>query len=357
MKIIIVIGNLIGGGSERAVCLLASQLARDGHETTILSISNNNGAYPLNDLVKVIKLPKYGNFFKDLFVRSLTLRKMFKRIDPDAIISFTTQKNVCVLLASFFLKYKVIISERNDPNSDPSNRLLRFLRKVTYWKSNGFVFQTEQAQRFFSKRIQHRSCVIPNAIDLSHITVFRGTRKKRIVTVGRLDKQKNQIMAIDAFQIASLGEQFVFDIYGEGPYRSVLEKYIESKNIKNVELKGFTDNVVECINDAAVFVLSSDYEGISNALLEALAVGVPCVSTDHPIGGARILIKDGYNGFLVPVGSASVLAEKMRELACNTTLQDTFSKNSIEYIANNFSVEKITQQWEEYILRVARNER
>ena len=140
--------------------------------------------------------------------------------------------------------------------------------------------------------------------------------RKEIVTVGRLEPQKNQKLLINAFsELAKKFPDYTLVIYGEGSLRKKLEKYIESKGLKDrVFLPGAKNNIQEYIKDASLFVLSSDYEGIPNALIEAMAIGLPCVSTDCSPGGARELITNGENGVIVECRNSNELATAMARL-------------------------------------------
>lgn len=354
MKIYFVIGDLSGGGAERAVILLANELVKRKNEVAIVCMPNNNKSYPIDSRVNIIRLRKYNNKFKDFFIRSMNLRKVFFHNKPDVIISFTTQKNVCTIMSTIFTKSNLIISERNDPNQDPKSKLLRFLRKILYRFADGYVFQTEDAKKYFSKSIQRKSIIIPNPMNMYLPKPYVGERKKKIVTVARLEPEKNIIMAIKVFQkIKDKYPEYKLYIYGEGSDRPVIEQYIQSNNLANdVYLEGFVSNVSEKIKDAAAFIFPSNYEGISNALMEALAIGIPCVSTDHPIGGAKLLIKDGYNGFLVPVEDINSMVNKLQIILSNNELSNKISNNAVNYINDNFNIDKIVNQWEKYFKKI-----
>ena len=101
----------------------------------------------------------------------------------------------------------------------------------------------------------------------------------------------------------------------------------------------------EKMKSAVIYVSSSNYEGISNAMLEALAIGVPVICTDCPAGGARTYIQDGINGYLVPVGDEDALCEKLNELYRDKKIQDRFSEGS-KRIRSDLSMEKIGAKWE-----------
>lgn len=354
MRILFIIGDLIGGGSERAVSLISSELARRGHSVSIACFPNNDNSYPIDDSIKIIKLKKYGDIFRDLFFRSYVIRKVIKKEKPEVTISFTTQKNVCTLLGSLFTKNIIIVSERNDPNRDPKKRVLRTLRKLLYRLSDGYVFQTEEARNCFSPEIQAKGTVIPNSLNDAMPPPYVGDRSKRIVTVGRLFPEKNLQLGILAFEeISKVFKDYHYEIYGEGPCRDELEKLISEHRLTDkVFLMGFSENVFDKIKDAQAFIFPSDYEGISNALMEALALGIPSISTDHPIGGARVLIRNGYNGFLVPVGDVDAMKEKMKWLLEHKDEAEEMGKNAVAYMNENFNISSITDKWEAYIKRI-----
>lgn len=193
------------------------------------------------------------------------------------------------------LHIPLIYSERNDPNRVNQRKVDKIYRKIVEHRADEFVFQTTGAQKCYPKKVQKRSVVILNPLDVTGFPTHDFTvEKKEIVTVGRLEPQKNQKLLINAFsELAKDFPDYTLIIYGEGSLRNELENYIISKGLQSkVVLPGVKNNIQEYIKDASLFVLSSDYEGIPNALIEAMAIGLPCVSTDCSPGGARELIAD-----------------------------------------------------------------
>jgi glycosyltransferase involved in cell wall biosynthesis len=183
--------------------------------------------------------------------------------------------------------------------------------KYLYKKADGFVFQTEDAAKYFEGIIKCDSKIIPNPINPKFIKEpYKGEREKNIVTVGRLESQKNQKMLIEAFgKIESKYPEYSLLIYGDGSKKEELQDLIKEKGLENkVILKGKIDDVENVIDKAKMFVLSSDYEGMPNALMEAMALGLPCISTDCPCGGPRYLMENGKSGLLVPVGNSDAMA-------------------------------------------------
>lgn len=354
MKIVFVSQPLSTGGAERVVAVLANRFCELGHEVKIVVIDNgDSNIYSTHKDVEFVHIDKPSNPLFDLFNRAKKMRRYFQLYRPDVILSFTTQKNVSTLLATLFTKHRVIISERNNPYKDPQSRALRLLRKILYFTADGYVFQTEGAKEFFSRKIQRRSCVIPNPIRDDLPQPWNEDRTKRIVMVNRLDPQKNLKMAIDAFQsISEHNSDYCLEIFGKGPLQKDLTDYILSKGLEGkVFLKGFCSHVNDEIKDAAIYLMTSDFEGMSNSLMEALALGLPCISTDHPTGGARALIKDHVNGILIPVGNNKACVLAIEELISNKDLCDKLSANAIK-IRDHLSSNYIADMWSAYIRKM-----
>lgn len=354
MRIAFSMANMRGGGAERVVSELANSFAEQGHDVSIMVTKNPECVYPLADNVKLVDLSADDH---GILSRMRSLRSCIKKNSYDVVISFLTGTNIETLLALAGLRVPVVISERNNPFVDPKEWIYRFLRAVTYPLAAGYVFQTPDAQAFFSKDIQKKSVVIMNPINPQLPEPYEGKREKRIVNVGRLVPQKNQKMFIDAFcEFYKAHPDYIAEIYGEGPLEKELSDHIQAGGMEQaVFLRGFSKDVLTEIASASMFVMASDYEGMSNALIEAVGMGVPSISTDHPIGGARLTIEDGVSGFLVPVGDTRTLAKKMAELADNEELARSISKQGT-LIRESLSLQSIARCWIEYIEKIWRGQ-
>jgi len=246
---------------------------------------------------------------------------------------------------------KTIYAERGDPYDKEYSGINGLIRAFMIKKIGGFVFQTRGAQNFFHENIRNKSEVINNPIFINPDDYVRTAQpEKRIVTVGRLHEQKNQKLFIEAISTLPIEySDFTAEIYGEGELASELQQLIISKK-SHVEIKlmGAHKDVLQKIEKAALFVLTSDYEGMPNALMEAMALGIPCIATDCRPGGARELIEDGENGFIVPCGDIQALSEKIKKM-----LNDVKDTERMAIVGKQKMMkllpEKIYEQWEMFL--------
>lgn len=357
MKILFCLGSMTKGGAERVVANLSNWLIKK-HNVAIVVTPPDKSLYELDSDISFMTLD-YVNDKKDNIIfrnikRIKRLNKYIKDFDPDIILSFLPEPSYRVLFLKPIDKKKIIVSVRNDPKIEYKSLFNKMIMKILYSRADGFVFQTEEAREYFSKKIQERSIVIPNPINPDFICKpFNGIRDKSIVTVGRLEKQKNHKLLIDSFYlIKDEFKNYKLLIYGTGSLEKELKEYVEYLKLnKLVVFKGQINNVKDEIYKSGLFVLSSDYEGMPNALMEAMAMGIPCISTDCPCGGASFLINDGENGFLVPVGDKEQLAEKMKEILLDTKLSKKFSTNSSK-ISKIVDPKVINDKWFDYINEV-----
>lgn len=346
-KFILIIGALSFGGAERVICNIANKLAEIGDEVVLIAVHNRESAYSIDKRVRVIN----GLSGKRPLSKLIALRKILKKEKPRATLSFLTHINLFAILATLGVDTKLVISERNDPAREPKNLVRRLMRKCLYPLSDGFVFQTEQAKDFFSKYIQDRSTVIPNPVFVDAVERPK-TRKKKIINVGRLVHQKRQDDLIRTFKIINeIFPEYTLDIFGEGPEKENLNSLIKKLKLEHaVSLKGSVKDLHDQIKDASIFVLTSEFEGMPNALMEAMSLGIPCISTDCPVGGPRELIRHMENGLLVPVSDKEELVKAMEFLIKDKQMQDKISKESIK-VLDDYSLGKISTMWRDFLLK------
>ena len=253
-----------------------------------------------------------------------------------------------------FTKTKLLFSQRGDPYNQGKTLKARLMAKVNYFlfkKADLFVFQTEKAMAYYPKKVQDRSCVIPNPIEPLICTIERtpSSVDKRIVSVARLElKQKRQDLLIEAFKMVSAKHpEYILEFYGSGPDENVIRKLISGN--EKILLRGVTRNVAESIQTASMFVLTSDYEGIPNALMEAMSVGVPCISTDCSPGGAAMLIQDKENGLLVERNDVKSLCEAIEYYVEYPEVAEEFGKRGM-MVNTIYNKDSIEQKWCSFIL-------
>ena len=350
MKVMIAISNSGVGGSQRVAMHLAQWLETSSvHSCEIVALKPPTGnAYDMSGF-KFEEINSNRIIFK--------LSSIIRARKPDILLSMGVPLCLYTVPACLLTKTKHIISERNDPAHFAGKTIVKIFSRLAMRTANGFVFQTKDAQDYYGGRIAKKSVVIPNPLfNLKNMPAqpFEGDRNKTVVSVGRLNKQKNQKMLIEAFaQLSGEFGDYSLTIWGEGPERANLEELIKELNMQDrIFLPGASDNVLEEIYDEGIFVLSSDFEGMPNALMEAMALGLPCISTDCPCGGPKDLIKNGENGILVPVGNVNHLATAMKELISDNKKAREMEKKAIEirqYYDTNTTCSKWIAFFEKFV--------
>ncbi|MFQ6791393.1 MAG: glycosyltransferase [Thomasclavelia sp.] len=356
-KIIYTIGQMGNGGAERVISILANASSKE-NEITIITLFSKQLDYKLNENVNYLfidvsdlKNPLH-RFFKRLFL----IRKEINKISPDIIISFLSIVNIYILLSLLFSKYRIILCERNDPNHEPNGILKKLLRSFLYSirKNNYFVFQTHYAQKYFNKKIQKKSCIIFNPIKKDLPVVEK--EPSNITCVARLTEDKNIPLLINAYSKICRRYDCHLQIFGRGHLYENLVHLVNVLGITDkVEFMGFRSNVHQYMRNSKIFVLPSNYEGISNALIEAMAMGIPCISTDSPAYGARELIKNDVNGYLIECDNEKKLINCIVELLEDNEKWNRISINSYK-IREILDEDKIVNQWNIFIKKVLKNE-
>lgn len=350
-KVMFYINALNGGGAERVMVNLANRFVENEIDVTFITSYYAEGEYPLNGKVKRSALEQ-EEIVQSRVKRNLTriskLRKICKEEKPDILVSFMEEPNFRAILATRGLPVKTLVSVRNDPNKEYAGRLGVFVGKVLLPMADGCVFQTKEAQEWFPQKLQKKSRIIYNAVKEEFYHIERKPNRGEIVTCGRLTEQKNHAMLISAF--AEVVEQYPYatlKIYGEGTLREALQEQIDATGLSGKAfLMGATNDVGKALQTADVFVLSSDYEGMPNALMEAMAAGVPCISTDCPCGGPRELFGN-HSDFLAPVGDQNALMEKMLAFFENQNALEICGR-SLAANAQKFIPETIEKEWLDY---------
>lgn len=358
MNITLFIDSLYGGGAERVACNLANYLSQQGHKVEIIIISEKERKYELEEKVAVytlLKLKERGNRAWNAFIRLKRFFYYLRTKDVDVYIVMLPATILLLLAFKWLTRAKVIAAERANPASY-SKRTSKLLKHYAS-KADGWVFQTEEAKNWYSDSIRNcKSITIPNAINPAFIrTCYAGRRRKIIASAGRLSDQKNFGLLIKAFaKIAPDFPEYRLVIYGNGDKESELRELVQKLGIRDkVMFPGNIQNIEEEMQKNAMFVLPSNFEGMPNALMEAMALGLPCVSTDCPCGGPRYLIKNGVNGLLVPVGNVDKMANAIQSILANHAKARELGNNA-KRIVEQLAPEKIYGLWSQFINEIGK---
>lgn len=345
MNILLYTSILSSGGAERVLCALANHLA-EWHKVTLVIAYPTENEYAVSDQVKRVYIDDSAEN-KHSFRQIRRLRKLCRTEKPDICISFLPQPNFKMLMATRGLPTKVLISVRNDPKREYATRVNRMIAKWVYPFADGVVFQTADAQAWFPEEIRRKSRIILNQVDAVFYNTPLAPNRCGIVTTGRLSSQKNHALLLRAFARASTQTDNTLTIYGEGNLRGELESLAASLGIaERVYMPGNISDVPAALRSAEAFVLSSDFEGMPNALMEAMAMGLPCISTDCPCGGPRAIIHN--DDYFVAVGDEDAMTEKLHRLITDAAWREQNAAWMREKSAR-FEPERIFAEWVAYL--------
>ncbi len=347
------------GGAERVVTNLAHQFYAEGYEVFIATEWFGENEFQIDEGIHRVHVglteeDKRQSRPVQIVRRMTHLRQFVKKYQPDVLIAFAQKANYRALMATVGMKVPVIISIRTDPVGHYDSLADKIQIPLLFPRAAGCVFQTQGQKEFFPEGTQRKSRIILNPINDKYIGVPRPEKRtKTVVQSGRLVDFKNQPMLIRAFvKVHEKHPDYDLKIYGGDSFdgtKELLEALIAEKHAESfVTLMGASDELEKVLNDAAVYAFSSDWEGLPNALLEAMALGLPIVATDCPCGGPRTVMQDGYNGLLVPIKDEDAMAAGICRLIENPEEAERLGENArkIAEIANG---QAVFEQWRDYI--------
>lgn len=356
-NIAFIIHSLSSGGAERVISTLSNQLI-DTYNINIITFVNAPPFYPLDKRIKLLScfdnINPSSNIFQALNTNYVLYKKISGFLKSEAIdlcIGFLTTSNVLSVLAARSNNIPVIVSERINPNSSKKPLVWERLRKFTYPKADYVIIQTQKIRSFFSSWIEDSKLRIlanPLSPNLKYVETLDESRDNIVLNVGRLTDQKGQDILIKAFsKLNPPGWKLI--IVGEGRKRPNYEDLIRKLQMtEKIYLLGRQKDISKYYNSAKVFAFPSRFEGFPNALIEAMYMNLPCISTDCPTGPSE-LISDGFNGFLVEIDDEETFREKLNMLVNNQDLRIKFSENGKKAV-ERFSVETVVKEWEGIIV-------
>jgi glycosyltransferase involved in cell wall biosynthesis len=358
-RIVFHLNNLEKGGAERVVTNLAGQFVSHGYEVYIATEELGEDEYEIDSRIERVVVglsdgqQKKGRLSK-FICRITNLRKFLKETKPDVVIAFARKANYRALTATLGTKIPVIISIRIAPVGCYDYLSDKIQIPILFRRAAGCVFQTQEQKEFFPQYVQDKSRIILNAINPKFIgNPIPDKREKTVVHSGRIVDFKNQLMLIRAFiKVHEKHPDYTLKIFGQDTHDGTWEKLealIKEKNAEDyVKLMGGSNQLEKDMINGAVAAFSSDVEGMPNAMLEAMALGLPVVATDCPPGGPRMVITPEVNGLLVPVGDEDALAEAINRLIENPGFAQALGQNAAQ-IREIASSEKIFEEWKDYI--------
>ena len=395
ISVLFVLPGISGGGAEHVASVLANAFAERGSEVSFVLTSQNLASIVKNELRPEIEITSlrdgrndrrtlaailarlassavcrfielfhrpvpafwaYLSFWSEYHRELEGLRELLRERPDTTVIAFLQPAIPITLLAARGLPNRVVFSERGNPARLMKNRYGRRFIERYYTRADAAVFQTREAAETYPPIIAEKGTVIPNPLPEDLPAPYHGERYHCITTFCRISAQKNLPLLLEAFRLVHhVHPEYSLRIIGDAGNEEgrrierQLHAFVLDKGLdKAVSFEPFREDVLSTVIQDAMYVNSSDYEGISNAMLEAMATGLPVICTDCPIGGARQTITDHLNGILVPVGDSDALAKAMKELIENPGLSSVLSKNGVE-IRNSFKKEIIIHKWTELL--------
>lgn len=351
--VMLYLNSLHKGGAERVFAQLAERFAESGYRSILVTSYADPGRdeYPLSDSVERCNMEPERlrqNFVRRNLSRIAKLRGLCKSRRPDLLITCMQEPNFRAMLATAGLPVRRLVSVCNAAEKEYPGLGGVVTGKLLMPLAEGCVFQTEEEKRWFPKRLQKKGRIIMNQVSDAFFEVRHSGPRRDLVSVGRLTAQKNQALLIRAFaRIAGQTEDSLL-LYGAGELHDELQALIDSLGLtERVKLMGLSADVANTIKDAKGFVLSSDYEGLPNALLEAMALGLPVAASNCLGGGPAMVIENGVNGLLVPMGDEEALAAAMLRLLQNPGEAERMGQAARE-TAERFRPDRVFAEWRQY---------
>lgn len=358
-KIAFYIGSLRKGGAERVFVNLAEYFWTEGYRVVMVTQYQKEEEYDVPDGVERIlsdigeekvSASRVVNFLR----RLNKLHAIWKEQKPDLVLSCIGKNNFMAVVTTLGTKTRAVVSVVGEAKEEYPSKGMRMLADFLFSRAAGIVLQTERSRGFFCRKVGERAVILPNSLNPAFIRPrFEGARVKEIVSVGRMDANKNHEMQLRA--LAALKDkypEYTLVIYGDGELRAYIEETADKLGIaERVLLPGVVPDVAAHIWKASLFLLTSYSEGVSNALIEALALGLPVIATDVPSGGTEELVEDGVNGLVIPTGDLAALERAMDRLLGDPAYADRLGREAAK-IQDRLAPERVNPLWREYFEKI-----
>lgn len=387
---VFIIKAMLGGGAERVVSLLSRAAAERGHRVTLMITHQSKAEAVLRDIgksISVVSVPdeaekiRASGFMPKIIMLAARLLGKLGFKNKSCVLKYLSRNYGAVsVMKSFFRAHKTasavaflydsifltllskrksnrtVISERGDPAQSSGSKTVAAFMKTVFPKADAVVFQSPDAKKWYEDNTPVKGTVIFNPVKPDLPEAYSGERQKKIVNFCRISPEKNLPLLIEAFEkLNKTCPTYDLYVYGDPVgtctqecLDEIAEKISSSPCKSSIHFLPARSDIHSVIRDYAMFVSSSDYEGMSNSMLEAMALGLPCVCTDCPAGGARAVIRNGENGLLTPVGDANALCDAMKKIIESEKLAASLSENGVK-IRTELSVDKIIKKWMELL--------
>ena len=366
LRVVFHLNDLGHGGAQRFVSNLANRFAEDGCEVFIATEWYAEEEFAIDPRIKRVHVglseadEKKGRIAQFL-IRLQNLKRFVKKVKPDVLVPIAQSANYRGLMACGNSDIPVVISIRTDPKDHYERFGDAFMIRHYFPKAAGCVYQTEDQRAFFKPYLQEGTRIILNPVNPKYFEAPMLPREKSVVQHARLVDFKNQPMLVEAFlQVHERHPDYVLRIYGPDSgdgTKQILEDFIRKNHAEAfVFLMGDSDTLEQEIPKGSVYAFSSDWEGMPNMLLEAMAMGMPIVATDCPCGGPKTVIEDGVNGLLVPIKDKDAMAAGILRLIEDREYAERRGEQARE-IRNRTDIDMIYAQWKDYLEEIVRTKK
>lgn len=352
------IGSLSKGGAERVFCNLAEYFISIGYKVTMITQYIREDEYELplgvNRVISDLSEEEQKGRLYNFAARIAKLHRVIRETDADLLMTTIGKANFMAVTCAAFLRTRVVVSVVADPKEEYPSWIMKLLLQVLFGEADGIIMQTTRQTLFLRTGLRKVSTILPNSVSSAFDRQrYTGIRERNIVMVGRMDANKNQEMAINAFsRICDRYPDAKLVLMGDGELRQKLEGLVNSLDIsEKVIFTGIVTDVADRLEKAYMFVLTSNTEGMPNTLLEAMSLGVACISTDCPCGGPADVIKDSENGVLVPVGDSMALSNAFDKLLSNYDYMDMLGKEAYRDM-QDYKPDIVNAKWRDYYLGI-----
>lgn len=350
-KVVFLVRDINYGGVAKMMAYyanIAAKIFEKIYVVVIGDISNEKIGLSEKIQVHIINKHKYG---QGRMLRMLSdisgIRQKINELKPDILLPFASGNIIYAYLA-VGRRFYTVGAERGNPEELPLR--LKILCRYIYPKCDYMLFQSKGAADFYFKGKSPKHAIIPNPCVLpdkykkqKNIVYKKERQVYRIVSASRLAPEKNIDIVIKALNICKTKDKLELYIYGDGPEKTKLCKLIKELRLsQTVKLCGAASDILSRISEADIFVLVSSGEGMPNGLIEAMALGVPCITTNFMPNNTNMLVEHGINGIIVPKRDVRRLADAIDRLVLDRELYLEITYKSFE-IREKLSEKKINE--------------